>query len=545
MTDARTSLSDAVRLFRGGDLPGAEAAARAVLAGEPRNAQALHILALVAARTGRTDAALEILDQAADADPADPSIHNSRGSLLFQLDRVAEAEPAFRRSVEANGRLPESHGNLGNALKALGRLEEAEASFRTALALRPDAPEMLNFLAATLRDLGRLEEAEALLRQALGLAPDYLEARYNLAEALSTLGRLEEAEAAFRAVIGHAPGFVPAHVGLAHALHSLDRAEEAIEAIEAARALAPEHHMVQFTRRLIHSNAVPAWHLPMINDHERNHAYDAALRRAVKPDSLVLEIGTGSGIVAMMAARAGARKVVTCEVNPVLARVAAESVARNGYADRVTVVPTLSTRLTVGQELPEKADVFVSELINIGMLAPRMLSVLQHARTHLVKPGAAIIPRASTVYGMLVEAPELARINPVREIEGFDMSAMDVFRSPGYQPIDLAADAHTRLSDDFTALDFDFTRSMPEADERSVEVTVTTAGTAHGVAFWFDLFMDEEVIYHSASRSRTNHWKQAITFFERPIPVNPGDRLTIVARYDANQIAFGLGAPPG
>ena len=216
--------------------------------------------------------------------------------------------------------------------------------------------------------------------------------------------------------------------------------------------------------------------------------------------------------------------------------------ARNGFAGRIDVVPRLSTQLTVGEggDLPEKADVFVSELINIGMLAPRMLSVLQHARTHLVKPGGAIIPRASTVYAMLVETPELARINPVETIDGFDMGSFDVFRSPGYQQIDLGADAHTPLSKPFTALDFDFTRNMPEEGERVIDVTIVTAGTCHGVAFWFDLFMDDEVVYKSESRARTNHWKQAMTFLEKPIALSAGDRLRIVARYDNNQISFGV-----
>ena len=540
MTDAAPTINDAIRAFRGGDLATAERTCRALLAVDAKNGAALHVLALVAANGGHTADALDLLDRAAEAAPEDPSVFNSRGSLFYQVERYADAEGEDGRVRARRETLPEAHGNLGNARKAQGRAAEAEACYRRALELRPDAPEMHAFLGGALRDLGRLGEAEASFRAALDRAPDYLDARYNLAEVLATGGRLEEAEEAFRAVTAAAPGFVQAHVGLAHTLHSMDRADDAIEAIEAARALAPDHPLVAFTRRLIHSNAVPGWHLPMINDGERNEAYRRAVERAVGPDSLVLEIGTGSGIVAMMAARAGAKAVVTCEVNPVLARVAAETVARNGYADRITVVPKLSTRLEVGADLPEKADVFVSELINIGMLAPRMLSVLQHARTHLVKPGGAIIPRASTVHAMLVETPDLARINPVRTIDGFDMSAMDVFRSPGYAQIDLGADAHTPLSDSVAALEFDFTRNMPEEGRREIALPVTAAGTCHGIAFWFDLFMDEEVVYHSASRSRTNHWKQAIAFFDPPVAVTPGDTLRVVARYDANQIGFDL-----
>ena len=76
----------------------------------------------------------------------------------------------------------------------------------------------------------------------------------------------------------------------------------------------------------------------MVRDEARNAAYDAALRRAVTPGMRVLEIGTGSGLLAMMAARAGARHVYTCEVVPQIAQAAREIVARNGYAERITVL---------------------------------------------------------------------------------------------------------------------------------------------------------------------------------------------------------------
>lgn len=543
MTDSAALLNDAVRLFRSGDLRGAEDAVRTLLEADSRNADALHLLGLIAAQTGHPNVALGIFSQAVAANPHNPSFHNSRGSLLFQMGELAEAEQAFRAGLALNDRLADLHGNLGNVLKEQGKLTEAETALIRAVELRPTAPELRNNLGGALRELGKLTEAAAAFDSALALSEGYLDARYNLAETLSTLGRLTEAEAAFRWVVEAAPQFIPARVGLAHVLHSLDRAAEAVAAIDEARQLAPDHPLVDFTRRLIHSNAIPAWHLPMINDHERNAAYREALDRQVKPGQLVLEIGTGSGIVAMMAARAGAGRVVTCEVNPILAHVAAQTVARNGYAETISVVPKLSTQLTVGPggDLPEKADVFVSELINVGMLAPRMLSVLQHARTHLVKPDGVVIPAAATVYAMLVETPELARINPVRDIDGFDMSAFDVFRSPGYQQIDLSADAHAPLSEPFTALGFDFTRSMAEEGEQALTVTANRDGTAHGVAFWFDLLMDDAVVYHSASQARTNHWKQAVMFFDAPLPVTAGQVATIIARWDANQISFKLG----
>ncbi|MGH6893909.1 MAG: tetratricopeptide repeat protein, partial [Dongiaceae bacterium] len=217
---------------------------------------------------------------------------------------------------------------------------------------------------------------------------------------------------------------------------------------------------------------------------------------------------------------------------------AREVVAKNGLADRITVITKKSTQLQVGTDLPERADVFVSELINIGMLSPNMLPVLQHAREALLKPGARIIPAGAIVYGALIEAPQLARINPVRQISGFDLTPLDKLRSPGYAQIDLAADVVRQVSQPFKAFEFDFRQNMAERDARLLQVIATSAGIAHGIAFWFDLVMDDEIVYSSASTTRTNHWKQAAEFFPQPIAVRPGDRLMVVAAYDNTRIWF-------
>ncbi|HYD32320.1 MAG TPA: tetratricopeptide repeat protein [Azospirillaceae bacterium] len=538
MSSPKDSLNEAIQHLRAGRANEAEEICRQFLIYNPDDPDTFHLMGVIAGQTNRPAEALRLFDKAIGLIPDNPSFHNSRGSLLYQIGQFADAEGAFRRAVELAAGYAELHNNLGNTLRSLGRLDEAEGSFRRALALRPDAADLHHNLGGTLRELGRLDEALAALRRAVELDPSHIEAWYHLGDACYERFLLEEAEICHRHVIEAVPQFVLSYVGLAHVLQNMNRLEEAMDVLQQGMEQVPGHPLLAFTARLIYSQAVPGWHLPMINDHERNEAYLKAVERAVTPDAVVLEIGTGSGIVAMMAARAGAKHVYTCEVNTALARVARATVARNGLSDRVTVIPKLSTQMEVGGDLPEKADVFVSELINIGMLAPNMLAVLQHARANLVKPGARIIPAASTVYGMLVQADELARLNPVREICGFDMSTFDIFRSPGYIQIDLGADEHVRLSEDFAALEFDFTRAMAERDSRILEIKATAEGLCHGVAFWFDLHMDEEVVYASASRKRANHWKQAMHFFDEPIPVKAGDTIKVHACYDNNRIFF-------
>lgn len=80
------------------------------------------------------------------------------------------------------------------------------------------------------------------------------------------------------------------------------------------------------------------FHYAMINDHDRNEFYHAALQKYVNETSVVLEIGTGSGLLAMIAAKAGAKSVVAVEANKHMCEVANNNIRSNGLEDRITVI---------------------------------------------------------------------------------------------------------------------------------------------------------------------------------------------------------------
>lgn len=510
-----------------------------VLAAEPDHPIALHWAAVIAYQQGAApDAILGQIDRAIALDGEQALFHNSRGALLYALGRDLEAAESFHRAVQIDDQDGPIWNNLGNALLRLNRLDEAENCYRQALQVAPGLISAINNLGVALKRRGRLDRALICFREAILHMPDFQDAHFNLAELYYHLDMIPEAEAEFRRCIELDPDFRQAHASLAQCLHEQSRREEALALLRDAQARFPDDEDIDFMLRLQLSSIAPAWHIPMVNDEERNQAYDLALRRAVKPGDLVLEIGTGSGLVAMMAARAGAGRVVTCEMLPLMGDIARGVVAKNGLSDRITVLTRKSTQLQVGTDLPDRADVFVSELFNIGMLAPNMIPVLQHARETLLKPDARIIPAGAVIYGALIEAPQLARVNPVRQISGFDLSPLDKLRPPGYAQIDLAADLVRQVSQPFKAMEFDFRSNIPERDAHILQVTATSAGVAHGIAFWFDLVMDEEIVYSSASTARTNHWKQAAEFFPQPIAVQPGDRLMVIAGYDNTRIFF-------
>jgi Flp pilus assembly protein TadD/precorrin-6B methylase 2 len=521
-----------------GYLAEAEMSCRTALQAEPEHSEATHLLGIIALRSNRAAEANELFNKAIALDDNKAEFHNSRGVLLYGCLRFAEAAVEFAKAVELDDNDPVSHNNLGNALRAQGDLEASEHCFRRAIARRPSYAEAHNNLANTLRDLGNLGEAEFCFRHSLALRPKNLDAAYNLAALLLYTDRLDEAGRLFANVLAGDPSRGEAAIGLAQVFQGQGRIDDAIALLTGVHNRMPDNSDVLFALQLLRSTQIPAWHIPMINDHERNDAYEAALLNNVRDGDVVLEIGTGSALVAMMAARAGADHVYTCEMHKPLVEVARETVAVNGYSDRVTVIGKKSTDLEIGQEMPEKADVFVSELINVGMLAPDMLAILQHARQNLLKPGAKIIPAAATVWCSLVQADDLRRISPIRTISGFDMSRFDQFRTPGYCTLDLAADQHQLLSNPEKAWFFDFYKNMPASSSKALTVTASETGIAHGVAFWFDLHMDEKVTYHSNSPTRTNHWKQAVYFFGQDLPVVKGQPVMIGTGYDRTQIHF-------
>jgi len=543
---ADSAIQDAVKAAETGDFEEAKRICASLIEADSNDAEALHLYSVAAYQSGLdAEAALGLIDRAIAASPENNRFHNSQGALHYALGRNAEAEAAFRRAVALNQQDGTAWNNLGNALLRLDQAQEAEQCFRHALAVMPSFVNAINNLGVAFKRQGLLDKALICFREAVHHHANYLDAQFNLAELSLQLNDLATAETHFRKAIEIDPDCAPAYSALAQTLSDQRRSDEALATIKAAAERFPEDEDLQFALRMHVSGMIPAWHIPMINDEERNVAYERALKHAVTPNDIVLEVGTGSGLVAMMAARAGAKMVVTCEAVPILADVARETVERNGLSSKIRVLSKRSTQVKLGEDLPERADIFVSELINVGMLAPNMLPIIQHARVNLCKPEARIIPEAAVVWAALIQCDHLARIYPVKQVDGFDMSAFDVFRTPGYSQIDLAADPHQMLSERFRALDFDFRTATKDTDLQALEVTANAGGTCHGIAFWFDLVLDAETVYRSESRNRTNHWKQAVQFFSDPVSVKPGDRLDIVVGYDTTRIFFNLlGAHP-
>src|SRR5262249_12312816 len=181
------------------------------------------------------------------------------------------------------------------------------------------------------------------------------------------------------------------------------------------------------------------------------------------------------GWVALMAARAGARLVSTCEQVESIAETAAEIVKRNGFGERVTVIPKRSTQLVVGVDMPERADVLISEILSDKLLEEGVLSSTAHARRHLLKPNGIMIPRAIAAVVRLAGGDFLREAAMVDRVEGFDLTPFNRF-VPNSISLSMETGQMESYSDDVEVFRFDLTAESHRPEERQLQLTARRTG---------------------------------------------------------------------
>jgi protein arginine N-methyltransferase 7 len=307
--------------------------------------------------------------------------------------------------------------------------------------------------------------------------------------------------------------------------------EIALQALRSAPDNAEIRHLVSG----ILSQGVPRWHFNLVRDAARNAAYEAALGRAVTAQTRVLEIGTGSGILAMMAARAGAKHVVTCETVPAIAEAAREIVALNGFADRVHVAAKKSYDLDPGADMGGLADVLVSEIISNTMVGEDALSVTEHAVRVLLKPGAKVIPARGIIRVALAYDAKFHRAR-MDTIDGFDLSPFNRLAGASYRVP--RGDARlTLLSAPVDLFDFDFQSGGPFPAATVATKVTSKGGRANGLAQWIALQMDENGWYENNPILGTSSaWAVMFWPFLAPRDCPRGTAVEVSGSHDSDQL---------
>jgi tetratricopeptide (TPR) repeat protein len=251
LTDILSALLQSFALYQRGRFQDAIGLAKSVLSRDPRNVDALNVLALSHLSLKNLAEATRSIEAALAIKADRPDSLNSHGLILRAQSQTAAAKAQFRKAIEVDPTYKMGHCNLANCYRDLGRLEEALAHFNAALRIDKDFMPALNNRGIVLCRLNRPGDALADFDRIIALKPDFAEVHYNRGDALRALKRDAEAVVSYSRAIALMPRLAEAHCNRGNALRALKRFEEALGDYDTALRLKPDFAEAHLSRSVV------------------------------------------------------------------------------------------------------------------------------------------------------------------------------------------------------------------------------------------------------------------------------------------------------
>lgn len=278
-------------------------------------------------------------------------------------------------------------------------------------------------------------------------------------------------------------------------------------------------------------------HLSLLKDAVRIRAYQRALDRAVGPTTCVLDLGAGTGILSLLAAAAGARRVVGIEARSATVDLAKALLDANRLGDKVCFIEALSTNVSPAQ-IGESPNLLVAELLGNGILDENVLEYTLDARNRLLAPNAQLIPSAIEIDLVAIDYVQrnsvTSELRAASEVCGFDLSPVGAAvkgrvakRVERYNP-----GVHVRMSEPVTAVRLELLTMSDAAFVAPVRLTVESDGYVAGVLAYFRAFLDRETVLSNSPWSSSTHWAHLMFVFGEPVMVKGGQALDVRLVYN-------------
>jgi predicted RNA methylase len=242
-------------------------------------------------------------------------------------------------------------------------------------------------------------------------------------------------------------------------------------------------------------------------DTQRVLYFEHAIQQTVRPGDIVVDAGSGTGVLGMLAVRAGAAKVYCIELNDEYVEVIRHNAIQNGMADKITALAGDATTI----RLPEKVDVIISEVMSAGFFYEPQLQILQHLRQFL-KPGGRVVPEGMDNFVELINAQQ--------EFYGLTFN-----HDTRYHPCD-----DTTLTTRSKYLAVDFSRDTPLHIKARRTVRCTANGTANAIRIPYIIHFSEGVIGTNPTKFLLN---PQIIFLAKPTQLQAGAYYDVTLDYKA------------
>lgn len=261
----------------------------------------------------------------------------------------------------------------------------------------------------------------------------------------------------------------------------------------------------------------------MIADRARFGAYADAIQRAVRPGDVVVDVGTGPGIFALLACAAGAKKVYAIDAGEVI-HFAKQLAAANGFANRIEFIHGDSRQT----QLPERADVFVSDLRGALPLFDDALPSVEDARVRFLKEGGVQIPRLDTLYAAVVEAPDFYKriTTPWKDAgRGLDLSPpLPLVLNAVYK---LRSKCEQLVTDSQTWCTLDYTARPGTHAAAKLRFRATRSGVGHGITAWFETVLFEGIGFSTGPGPATSVYGQGFLPWLEPVVLEAGQEVEV------------------
>jgi protein arginine N-methyltransferase 1 len=265
-------------------------------------------------------------------------------------------------------------------------------------------------------------------------------------------------------------------------------------------------------------------HRRYLADEARLAAFRQALVQCVKPGDVVLDLGTGTGILGFIACEAGAKRVYSVDSKGMLLELARSVCSVNGLQNQMFFIKGLSTEV----DLPEKVDIVVADQIGRFGFEARLLKYFSDARGRFLKQDGVLIPSSIDLWVAPVESPQTWG-----QIEFWDNSPAGFNFGPvrswatniGY-PVTYAPEQ--LLAPPSLGASLDLSADTASPFRFQVQTTVERPGTLHGIGGWFSAKLCKDVAMTNSPLAARRIDRDNVLFpIDRPVEVEQGDQIDI------------------